>query len=255
MVITEGVALNNQVRLHYLDGHADGPTGLSIVIVPGLAESAEDYAELMRRLAPRRCVTISLRGRGRSDTPASGYTLDDHADDVLAVVRHLGLPRLVFVAFSRGVPYAIRCAARHPERVAGLALGDYAAIHTRLPQEWVPWFLAGSWRGTAVVERVPEAVVHAIQRESVQVPLWDQLRSIDCPVLVVGGRKDGVLTPEDVVQYRHAGVADLRIAWLEDAGHDLLAPDETALVDMPEGFLRDLEQPPAPPPGRYRGSR
>jgi pimeloyl-ACP methyl ester carboxylesterase len=95
IVITEGVALNNQVRLHYLDGHADCPTELSIVIVPGLAETAEDYAELMRRLAPRRCVAISLRGRGRSDTPASGYTLDDHADDVLAVVRHLGLPRLV----------------------------------------------------------------------------------------------------------------------------------------------------------------
>jgi pimeloyl-ACP methyl ester carboxylesterase len=73
--------------------------------------------------------------------------------------------------------------------------------------------------------------VHAIQRESVQVPLWDELRSIGCPVLVVGGRRDGVLTPEDAARYRNAGVADLRIVWLE-------------------GFLRGLEQPPAPSPGR-----
>jgi pimeloyl-ACP methyl ester carboxylesterase len=148
VTITGGVAPNGAVRLHYLDAHADGSSGLPIVIVPGLAETAEDYTGLMRRLAPRRCVAISLRGRGRSDTPASGYTLDDHADDVLAVVRHLGLPRPVLVAFSRGVPYAIRCAARRPGCVAGLALGDYAAVHTRLPQEWAPRFLAGRWRGT-----------------------------------------------------------------------------------------------------------
>lgn len=78
--------------------------------MPGLSEPAGEYTELMGRLLPRRCVAISPRGRGRSDAPASGYTLDDHAGDVLAVARQATLPRCVLVAFSRGVPYAIRCA-------------------------------------------------------------------------------------------------------------------------------------------------
>jgi pimeloyl-ACP methyl ester carboxylesterase len=245
----EGVAVNDAVRLHYLDAHADGGHELPIVIVPGLSESAEEYTGLMDRLSPRRCVAISLRGRGRSDTPASGYTLDDHASDVLAVVRHVSLPRYVMVAFSRGVPYAIRCAGNDPERVAGLVLGDYAAVHGRLPEEWTPRFLTGSWRGTPVAERVSAAVVQAIQRESTHVPLWDELSSIGCPVLAVGGSRDGLLTGEDAERYRRAGIADLRVAWL-DTGHDLLAPDETAFVEVLGSFLRDIDQPERPQPRR-----
>ena len=248
MTFIEGVAQNDEVRVRYLDAPGDGGDALPVVIVPGLSEPAEEYTELMGRLSSRRCVAISLRGRGRSDAPASGYTLDDHAGDVLAVVHHATLPRCVLVAFSRGVPYAIRCASKEPERVAGLVLGDYAAIHTRLPEQWTARFLPSSWRGTPVAERVPAVVVEAIQRESAQVPLWDELGSIGCPVLVVGGRSGGLLTDEDVEQYRCVGIVDLRIAWL-DSGHDLLAPDETAFVDMLGGFLHDIERPERPSPG------
>lgn len=237
MNVIDGVAVNNAVRVHYLDAPGDGGGALPVVIVPGLSESAEEYTELMGRLSPRRCVAISLRGRGRSDAPASGYALDDHAGDVLAVVRQATLPRCVLVAFSRGVPYAIRCAGKEPERVAGLVLGDYAAVHTRLPERWTARFLASSWRGRPVAERVPARVVEAIQRESAQVPLWEELGAVGCPVLVVGGRSGGLLTDEDVERYRRAGIAELRIAWL-DTGHDLLAPDGTAFLDVLEGFLR-----------------
>lgn len=239
MSVIEGTAVHNVVRLHYLDAHADGRDELPIVIVPGLSERAEEYVGLMRRLSPRRCVAISPRGRGRSDAPARGYGLDDHAGDVLAVVRQATLARCVLVGFSRGVPYAIRFASENRERVAGLVLGDYAAVHTRLPEEWTRKFLAGRWRGTPVPERVPAAVVEAIQRESAQVPLWDELRSVGCPVLVVGGRRGGLLAGKDVKRYRRAGIANLRVAWL-DTGHDLLAPDEGAFVDVLEGFLRDI---------------
>jgi pimeloyl-ACP methyl ester carboxylesterase len=237
----EGVAVNDAVRVHYLDAQADGADALPVVIVPGLSESAEEYTALMGRLAPRRCVAISLRGRGRSDVPTSGYTLDDHAGDLLAVVRHVNLALCVLVAFSRGVPYAIRCASSEPARIAALVLGDYPAVHRRLPENWTRRFLASSWRGRPVVERVPAAVVEAVPRESAQVPLWDELRSIGCPVLVVGGRSGGLLEGRDVGGYRRAGIADLRVAWLE-TGHDLLAPDERAFLGVLEGFLHDIEE-------------
>jgi hypothetical protein len=66
-------------------------------------------------------------------------------------------------------------------------------------------------------------------------------------VLAVGGGRDGLLTGEDAERYRRAGIADLRVAWL-DTGHDLLAPDETAFVDVLGGFLRDIDQPEHPQP-------
>lgn len=62
------------VRLHAAEtGTADN--GLTpLVIIPGLYESAADYLPIMERLAPRRCVVITLRGRGESDTPSSRIT-------------------------------------------------------------------------------------------------------------------------------------------------------------------------------------
>jgi hypothetical protein len=69
-----------------------------------------------------------------------------------------------------------RAADRHRARSLGAGRGVHradeaplAAAHTRLPEKWTRGFLAGRWRGTPVPERVPAAVVEAIQRESAQV--------------------------------------------------------------------------------------
>lgn len=45
---------------------------IPLVIIPGLSESTEDYIPLIRLLSPRRCVAISLRGRGKSDGLETG---------------------------------------------------------------------------------------------------------------------------------------------------------------------------------------
>ena len=67
-------------------------------------------------------VTFDPRGNGRSDRPSTGYSLDDHYLDTLAVLDAVELEKPAVVSLSRGANPAVLLAARRPERVERLAL-------------------------------------------------------------------------------------------------------------------------------------
>jgi pimeloyl-ACP methyl ester carboxylesterase len=72
----------------------------------------------------RRLLFLDLRGTGDSARPAdsSSYRCDRQVEDIEALRRHLGLPRLDLLAHCAGANLAVLYAARHPERVRSLAL-------------------------------------------------------------------------------------------------------------------------------------
>lgn len=55
-----------------------------------------------------RVVAIDLRGFGKSDTPAHGYSYNQMSSDVFYVVRQLRLSNFVLVGFSMGGAIALR---------------------------------------------------------------------------------------------------------------------------------------------------
>jgi non-heme chloroperoxidase len=60
-----------------------------------------------------RCISLDLRGYGKSDRPWSGYTYDRLADDIRCVIEALGLERISLVGFSIGGAIAVRYMARY----------------------------------------------------------------------------------------------------------------------------------------------
>src|SRR2546428_5981005 len=95
----EGWAVNRGLRIHYLDGNPVGSQGLTpLVYVPGALNAADGLIPEMEALAPRRCVSMALRGRGKSDAPMSGYTFDENVSDVEAVVDSLRLKGFCLMA-------------------------------------------------------------------------------------------------------------------------------------------------------------
>src|SRR6266571_5456785 len=87
-VTRDGWVDNNGVRLHYIESQPRTSVELvPIVFIPGALGTAELYYREIESLAPRRCVAISLRGRGKNNAPERGYTLEDHASDIDAVIR------------------------------------------------------------------------------------------------------------------------------------------------------------------------
>lgn len=106
----------NGIRLHYLDHAGRGPV---VVLAPGLTANAHSFDGLIRAgLADAaHVIALDLRGRGESDQPSSGYTMEDHARDVLGLLDALGLERVVMGGHSFGGLLTYWLAAHHPKRV------------------------------------------------------------------------------------------------------------------------------------------
>ena len=219
---------NAGVRIHALDNGVDDTSVPPVVVVPGMGESAEEYAWLLTELGNRRVVIVDVRGRGQSDAPAAGLPVGRPLRRSRGHGGGACVDRPVFVAFSRGSSYAMGYALAHPHEVRGLVIGDYWARHVGLPPEFGERQLAVVLRGVPMSERMPAHAVHGVARESREVPLWDRVREFEFPVLVIrGGRKSALVTDELAAQWEAA------LPGVE-------------LVMLPESRARPLE----PRPGR-----
>jgi pimeloyl-ACP methyl ester carboxylesterase len=99
--------------------------GEPLVVLPGGPMRASAYlGDLGGLAAHRRLVLLDLRGTGDSAAPAdpATYRCDRQVDDVEALRAHLGLARMDLLGHSAGGSLAALYAARHPGRVARLAL-------------------------------------------------------------------------------------------------------------------------------------
>jgi 3-oxoadipate enol-lactonase len=82
-----------------------------------------------------RVVRYDTRGHGRSPAPDGDSTIDDLADDVVALLDRLGVTEAHVVGVSIGGMTALRLAARDPQRVATLAVLCSSA-HPGNEQAW-----------------------------------------------------------------------------------------------------------------------
>ena len=113
------------LNIHYIDAAGGDPP---IVALHGLSANAYCFGGLIAAgLSPEfRVVAPDLRGRGKTDKPTTGYTMPDHARDVIGLMDYLELDRIVLAGHSFGGYLAIYLAAKYPERVDKLIVMDAA---------------------------------------------------------------------------------------------------------------------------------
>ncbi|HRD65227.1 MAG TPA: alpha/beta hydrolase [Candidatus Competibacter sp.] len=116
------------VSLNYLrfPSRTDTPPGGDLVLVHGLAASLGFWhLGIVRPLSWLcRLTAYDLRGHGRSELPATGYSIPRMADDLAALLDHLGLERVHLLGHSFGGAIALLFAHRHPERVRSVIVAD-----------------------------------------------------------------------------------------------------------------------------------
>lgn len=96
-----------------------------VVCLHGITAQHRAFNAAARYLGPSLgLVGVDLRGRGDSDKPESGYSLEAHAADVVRVLDHLGLQSAVLTGHSMGAFVALKTALLFPERVRALVLLD-----------------------------------------------------------------------------------------------------------------------------------
>lgn len=117
---------------HYLD---EGPRdGECLFFVHGNPTWSYAWRKLIKRFSiDHRCVAPDHIGCGLSDKPQDfGYRLEQHIDQLEALVEHLGLERITLVLHDWGGAIGMGLARRHPEKIERLVLMNTAAFRSQL---------------------------------------------------------------------------------------------------------------------------
>lgn len=273
----------NGIRLRYLEwpgsAHASRPP---IVLLHGILQTSEGMANLAEHLAPRgRVIVPDLRGRGGSEQPDGGYDPGTLADDVAGLIDGLRLERPVVIGRMHGGLVGYHLAARHPELIGGLIIGDTppevtpehaAAIQALLHQ--LPARFASLDEAIAFYQntlllseaRAKHDIPHdllpddggglrwrhnleligRIEQASMPRADWAILSRMRCPVLVLRGQRGEI--PPAMADRIAGAIADCRIATVLGARHDLfLGPGSEQALGAIDLFLMRFASPPAEP--------
>jgi pimeloyl-ACP methyl ester carboxylesterase len=220
---------HNDHRLVYdIYGSPDAPL---IVYMHGLLLDAELNRGIAQALAERgyKVALLDLLGHGRSDKPthASEYRIDSYADQVIALLDHLGVESAVLGGISLGANVSLFAATRYPKRTRALVL-EMPVLERALPASavvFLPMIVAAHYGRrvlnvtSRLVGRIPRtrygplntvmnaaslspdimaAVLHGVLVGPVG-PTQEQRRSIDVPTLVLAHRNDFVHPFDDAV--------------------------------------------------------
>ncbi|MER7556246.1 3-oxoadipate enol-lactonase [Nocardioides sp. NPDC126508] len=234
----------NAVDVHrVVTGRTDGPV---VVLSNSLGATHAmwdvNLAELERHF---RVVRYDSRGHGASPVPPGPYSIDDLADDVVALLDRLEIERAHFVGLSLGGMTGMRLAARNPDRVDRLVLlctgahlapssawSDRAATvrteGTRAVAEAVVsrWFTPGFLATNPDVKAACEATVAATPDEGyagcceviAAMDLRADLPAITAPTLAVAGADDPA-TPPPYLKEIAETVQDGRLLVVPDSAH------------------------------------
>ncbi|WP_419668221.1 alpha/beta fold hydrolase [Streptomyces sp. 2-1] len=210
------------VRLHVQRMTPKGgrPVTATAVLVHGLL--TDSLASYYFTLAPVFAVSgidvimYDLRGHGRSERPESGYRLDDHLDDLEALLDRLEVTGPVqLVGNSFGGSVAFGYAARHPERAAGVSLiesepatagwaatmdGVLRQVLTELAHNEaaaLAWITANRSQNTARLAkgaaRLARETTLARDIPLSEVLTEDRIRAVRCPVLALYGGESALV--------------------------------------------------------------
>ena len=255
------VELPNQVRIPYIE--QGDRKGVPVILLHGYPDSSYSYTPLLPYLPSSiRAIAPSQRGWGDASRPASGYTMDDYASDVVAFMDALRIEAAVIVGHSMGSLVSQRFAIRNPERTLGLMLigtvttfsghpdllefqQAVEAMDGPLDPELVYEFQAGMFMNPPA-----PGLLDGLIAESLKAPVhvWKQalrgimttdtandLPQITSPTVIVWGTEDPLCSRAEQ-EILLAGIPNSRLAVYRGGGHcvNWEQPDFVAaeLVDL-----------------------
>jgi 3-oxoadipate enol-lactonase len=246
--------------------YTDEGRGPAVVLLHGFPFDRSMWRGQVERLSNDfRVIAPDLRGHG--ETPAAGdaSTMEELAEDVVALLDELNVPRVVLCGLSMGGYVALALYRAHPERVRTLVLADTRpqadteeARRAReenarralsegmrpIADAMLPKLLSARTREGApeVVARVremmlkvsPEGAAAALRGMAARRDQTELLSKIDVPALVVVGSEDAVTPPAEAEAMRER-IEGSRLVRIEGAGH-------VSNIERPEEFDRALAE-------------
>src|SRR5579859_3356864 len=133
-------AQNGAVKVYY-DSYGQGAP--IVFLHPWTTNGGIWYYQAFPFAKTNQVVVVDHRGHGRSDKPQSGYSIQEHASDVRAVLDAVGAQKAVLVGNSIGGMIAMQFALDNPDRVRGLLiLSSGTGLGENMPKEAAAAFKA-----------------------------------------------------------------------------------------------------------------
>jgi pimeloyl-ACP methyl ester carboxylesterase len=258
-----GVCKTNGISIHYLrTGGAKPP----VVLLHGLTGNGACWTPIARALEGVFDVVMpDARGHGSSSAPHDGYRYDDHASDVVGLIRGLELSHPVLLGHSMGGMTAAVVASRGAGIIAGLILVDPTFLSPERQREVRDSDVADQHRRALGLQkadlvaqararhprRSPEIVeLLAEARLMTRIGAFDVLTppnpeyrdvvsAIAVPSLLVIGDSSPVVTLEMATELRSLNPR-VRVEQVQGAGHGLPFEQPERLGEVVVSFLREL---------------
>lgn len=218
-----------------------------------------------------RVIAPDLRGFGGSgQLPPARFSMDQFADDVIALLRHLGVRSAVVCGHSMGGYITFALLRRAQGMVRGLVLTDTRAAadtpegktgrlknakHVQahgtaaLVDALVPRLLSESTRANmphveqelrSIMDTAPaSSVIAALVGMAERPDSSPQLRSINVPTLVIVGERD-VITPAGEARLLARAIPGAQLEIIPGAGHLPSLEQPAAFNRILEGFVRGV---------------
>jgi 3-oxoadipate enol-lactonase len=257
-------------RIHY---EVTGKSGATpVLMIQGLGASKNAWNLQRIAMATRfRIISFDNRGAGRSDKPTEPFTLEQMADDALAVLDAAGIETAHVVGASMGGVISQIVAVKFPHRVRSLTLvctacrnhpwrqellqswaktaadkgmievGKEAAQWVMSPRSFRRLVPAFTWMGPLAALRPRHSFVSQIDAIlNTREDLVDQLSTISAPTMVIVGNQD-ILTPRGDSEEIAERIPNAELVVISGAAHGLMMEHSSTFNRILIEFLQRTE--------------
>lgn len=243
--------------------YSDQGKGDVIVLLHGFCGSAEYWEKVIPGLVKHyRVIAPDLRGHGASEAPLGAYTIEQMADDVLALLNMLEIQECYLLGHSLGGYITLSFAQRHASRLKGFGLihstgypdseeakenrlrsvsliqneGIFAFVDQLVPGLFAPG------AATQLVERAkeigyktpPQGAAGAALAMRERPDRRDVISATALPVLLVAGAEDSKVAPEQTFTSDNRNITKVT---LEGVGHMSMFEAPERLVQSIKDFI------------------
>lgn len=254
----------NGIELYYeLSGPEDGPV---LVLSNGIMMSTASWGLQKPVLEKHLQVLLyDCRGMWRSDHPDGPYSMEQHADDLAALLNALGIDHAHIGGISYGAEISMVFALKYPEKTKSLIVIDgVSEIHPLLRAQTMPWLMAAkrndpelllktsyhmnfaeSWikENQAFIESSVDRYAALdmdafvrLMKAFFDLNITDQLKAIQAPTLVVAGEKD-LIKGQEYAKIICDQITNSELALIPDAGHALCIEKPAIVNSLILGFV------------------
>ena len=243
----------------YYEIHSTGEPPL--VLLHGAYMTIDAMGEVVPELAKtRQVIAVELQGHGRTADIDRPLSYEQMADDVAALVDHIGIEDADIFGYSMGGGVALQVAIRHPDVVRKLVVASVSYTSDGMHPELLAMFptitpevFAGSPIEEAYLRIAPNpedfpTLVAKLKRLDMEPYAWppEDIQGISAPTLLIIGDSD-IVRPEHAVEMFRllgggvmgdlAGLPKSQLAILPGTTHATLVERGEWLASMIGEFL------------------